>query len=167
MVGFWGFAERLGKDIGLRDAQSGPLFSLALVAGLAGAVLASVLGHRGRLVSNLLYLYLAVIVVIVPLALWPSLAVYAGVIVAFQLVWIALNILQMAFVAQMDRHQGLVAIAGVAITAGGAAGPVAAGYIRTSAGDGGIYLLVIIVTLVCLALTAVLGRLTERVDHES
>ena len=158
MVGFWGFAERVGRDADLSSSELGQLMSAAMVAGIAGAAFSSYLARRVQLKNGLTALYIAMLVTIALFAVDGGKTGYIIAILLFQFTWISLNILQIAFVADADEHQGLVAIVSVGMTAGGAAGPVTAGFLRTEIGNVGLYIFVVTITLICAILTWLISR---------
>jgi hypothetical protein len=158
MVGFWSFAERIGNDIEASSSSISMIMSAAMIVGILGAATAGFLAYRFGLRRSVVVLYAGVLVSIALFAYGESLAGYAIAVLSFQFAWICLNVLQIAFVADADNHGGLVAIASVGVTAGGALGPTLAGMTRTSAGNGGLYTLVVLTTILCAFLTWRIAR---------
>ena len=162
MVGFWAFVERLGLETGLTNQGAGQLMSFALVVGIFGAICAGILARHLRLITSLIVLYLAVAIDMMIFALGSTPFYYALAVLAFQFIWISLNILQMAFVAEMDDHGGLVAIVAMGITAGGAIGPGLAGWIRTAYGGVGVYGFVLVITFASAFFSWQLQQIADR-----
>lgn len=162
MVGFWSFAERIGNDLDAPTKFITTVMSGAMLAGIFGAACSSMLVNRIGLTRSIMLLYLAVCLAPLFFLAGDSLWFYAFAVLFFQFTWISLNVLQIAFVADADSHGGLVAIVSVGMTAGGAFGPVTAGFMRGTLGNEALYAMVIILTTLCAWLTWRIGGAVNR-----
>jgi len=135
LVGPYTFLERIGVEAGLSSAEVGRLFSIGLVAGLAGCSIAGILGDRlGKAVPHLISL-VSIVGVLICLAHGGK-APFAIAAISLPAILAYVVTYQMSIVAEIAQGTRWSAGIGPALMFGLAVGPIPAGMLSDMAGFG-------------------------------
>ena len=157
MSALWGFMERIGSTAGI-DAQTvGTILTLSLLAGLVGAFLAALLGNHYGHIKPLFVCFIVIIATIYLLANNTETMVYAlcACLISASLQFIVAY--QMGLITAVDQNENFTTMIPFILAFGGAVGPGVAGSMM---GDGSftpVYILAVVMTLLCSALTILVG----------
>lgn len=165
----WAFAERLGVEAGFSPTEVGRLFSMQSVLGLAGPLLASVVGSRmGRSFPIIVGVLAAGSTYFFMLYLPGSKVVYTTAVMFLTGTYYFAQSYLMAVAAELDRKGRIVAAAGGFISAGAAVGPALGGYLIQQYGyQGTSWAIALMAALTIVFALLALSALAEHVALQS
>lgn len=153
LSGVWTFIGAIGGQSGLSAQTSGDILAIATLMGIAGALCATLFGHRLPRSALLVLGYGMMAGSLLLLLGQPQLARFALAALVFKFTWTFILPLILARMAEMDRSGRLMNASNLVISAGLAIGPTLAGrLIESSGGFQGLLLGGSLITLFSLAL---------------
>ena len=158
MAGFWAFLERIGVDGGLSQTDVSTAIVVSMVIGLIATLIGGIIGDRfGRTIFLLASAVLLGIGMIL-LAQFQTVLLYLVASCIFSFGWNYIMPYQMAIIGEADTSGRLIVLIAVALTLGGAFGPVLTGVVKT----GSSYLPIFLVTGVAVVVSTILFILVVR-----
>jgi DHA1 family inner membrane transport protein len=124
--GVWAYLDRIGLAHHIESSNVGIALALSAIAGFFGALLASWLDVRYGRLKPLLCSTLGTVVALLTLNESGTLAVFIAMTALFNFSWNVAGPYQFGALAEIDSSRRTVALAGVFVNAGLAAGPVIA-----------------------------------------
>lgn len=124
--GVWAYLDRIGLAHHIESPNVGTALALSAIAGLLGALLASWLDVRYGRLKPLLCSALGTVVALLTLNESGTFAVFIAMTALFNFSWNLSVPYQFGALAELDSSRRTVALAGVLVNAGLAAGPIVA-----------------------------------------
>ncbi len=158
----WAFVEVLGADSGLSAQGTGSALAASTLAGVIGALAASVLGERWGTASLFIIAGLAQSVSTLLFAAPLSYPLYLGAALAFQFAWNFGLPYLLAFIAHADKSNTLAVLIPAAQGAGVALGPLLGGVLYDQWGGSSLALATAVIIFVATIAFAGLSRVVAR-----
>lgn len=161
LSGVWTFVGQIARQSGIDAQQSGTIFAIATLLGVAGAGSASLIGRRLPRARLLLASFAMMMAAMLLLLNNPALARFASAALLFKFSWTFILPFILATLADIDHSGKLMNATNLVIGGGLAIGPALAGQL-IAANGGSLHLLLLLATLVAALSLALLLSLQQR-----
>lgn len=161
LSGVWTFVGQIARQSGIDAQQSGTIFAIATLLGVAGAGSASLIGRRLPRARLLLAGFAMMMAAMLLLLNNPALARFASAALLFKFSWTFILPFILATLADIDHSGKLMNATNLVIGGGLAIGPALAGQL-IAANGGSLHLLLLLATLVAALSLALLLSLQQR-----
>ncbi|WP_199051881.1 MFS transporter [Aquitalea sp. ASV15] len=155
LSGVWTFIGQIARQSGIDPQQSGNIFAIATLLGVAGAGTASLIGRRLPRAQLLLAGFAMMMAAMLLLLNAPALARFATAALLFKFSWTFILPFILATLADIDHSGKLMNATNLVIGGGLAIGPALAGQL-IAANGGSLHLLLLLATLVAAISLALL-----------
>lgn len=165
LSGVWTFVGQIAMQSGIHARQSGSIFAIATLLGVAGAGSASLIGRRLPRTRLLLAGFAMMMAAMLLLLNMPGLARFATAALLFKFSWTFILPFILATLADIDHSGKLMNATNLVIGGGLAIGPALAGQL-IAANGGSLHQLLLLATLVsAIALALLLALQTHRITR--
>ncbi|NWK79354.1 MFS transporter [Aquitalea sp. LB_tupeE] len=161
LSGVWTFVGQIAQQAGIDPQQSGNIFAIATLLGVAGAGSASLIGRRLPRSRLLLAGFTMMMAAMLLLLNAPALARFATAALLFKFSWTFILPFILATLADIDHSGKLMNATNLVIGGGLAIGPALAGQL-IAANHGSLHVLLLLATLVAAISLALLLLLQQR-----
>ncbi len=158
----WGLAVRIGNEVGYSSNEMGQLLSFQAFIGLAGPIIAAIIGFKFGVRFPLLLGIIFAGLISYAIFLSPELPyLFRGSVLVWTAGYFFAISYMTAYAATLDRDGRIVAASGSAMVLGVAAGPALSGYLITKGGyDLGAWAtLVLVVSMIIAAIVSLKWRI--------